>query len=265
MQLIKLYQPFFDANNWAHVLTSGQDWMMILTLILMECLLSVDNAVVLAAQTQVLPTKDEQRKSLVYGLWGAYLFRFIVIGIGTYLINFWEIKLLGGLYLLYLVYKYFYDVRHPELVAKKEEAKKEEAKKENHKKKNSKKRKHHLSLFWRTVISIESMDIVFSIDSVLAALAMSNNPVVVLVGGMIGILCMRGVAEIIIKLMEIIPELQTMAYVLISIIAIKLLISLPPLNFKLPDAIFAGIVFGTVILTIIFHYVRQNVHSKKMP
>lgn len=255
MQLIKLYQPFFDANNWAHVLTSGQDWMMILTLILMECLLSVDNAVVLAAQTQVLPTKDEQRKSLVYGLWGAYLFRFIVIGIGTYLINFWEIKLLGGLYLLYLVYKYFYDVRHPELVAKKE----------NHKKKNSKKRKHHLSLFWRTVISIESMDIVFSIDSVLAALAMSNNPVVVLVGGMIGILCMRGVAEIIIKLMEIIPELQTMAYVLISIIAIKLLISLPPLNFKLPDAIFAGIVFGTVILTIIFHYVRQIVHGKKMP
>jgi YkoY family integral membrane protein len=234
MQLIKLYQPFFDANNWAHVLTSGQDWMMILTLILMECLLSVDNAVVLAAQTQVLPTKDEQRKSLVYGLWGAYLFRFIVIGIGTYLINFWEIKLLGGLYLLYLVYKYFYDVRHPAQVAKKEAAKKEA-----HKKKNSKTRKHHLSLFWRTVISIESMDIVFSIDSVLAALAMSNNPVVVLVGGMIGILCMRGVAEVIIKLMEIIPELQTMAYVLITIIAVKLLVSLPPLNFKLPDAIFA--------------------------
>ena len=36
MQLIKLYQPFFDANNWAHVLTSGQDWMMILTLILID-------------------------------------------------------------------------------------------------------------------------------------------------------------------------------------------------------------------------------------
>ena len=212
MQLIKLYQPFFDANNWAHVLTSGQDWMMILTLILMECLLSVDNAVVLAAQTQVLPTKDEQRKSLVYGLWGAYLFRFIVIGIGTYLINFWEIKLLGGLYLLYLVYKYFYDLRHPAQVAKKEAAKKEA-----HKKKSSKTRKHHLSLFWRTVISIESMDIVFSIDSVLAALAMSNNPVVVLVGGMIGILCMRGVDQDINKLMEIIPELQTKAYVLNSL------------------------------------------------
>lgn len=260
MQILRLYQPFFDGGNWAHVLTSGKDWMMILTLILMECLLSVDNAVVLAAQTQVLPSKEEQRKSLVYGLWGAYLFRFIVIGIGTYLINFWEVKLLGGLYLFYLVYKYFYDVRHPEKVAAEE--KKKEA---NEKQKVLKKCKHRLSLFWRTVISIESMDIVFSIDSVLAALAMSNNPVVVLIGGMIGILCMRGVAEIIIKLMEIIPELQTMAYVLIAIIALKLLVSLPPLNFKVPDTVFAIIVFSTVAITIAFHYVRQARHGKKMP
>lgn len=260
MQILKLYQPFFDGTNWLHVLTSGKDWMMILTLILMECLLSVDNAVVLAAQTQVLPTKKQQEKSLLYGLWGAYLFRFIVIGIGTYLINFWEIKLLGGLYLFYLVYKYFYDLRHPEKV-KADEKSKEEAEKE----KLLNKKKHRLSLFWRTVISIESMDIVFSIDSVLAALAMSSNPVVVLIGGMIGILCMRGVAEVIIKLMKIIPELQTMAYILIAIIALKLLLSLPPLNFKVPDVLFAIIVFGTVAITIAFHYLREAKHGKKLP
>lgn len=59
MNIIKLYQPFFELGNWQHVLTSGSDWLIILTLILMECLLSVDNAVVLAAQTQVLPTKSQ--------------------------------------------------------------------------------------------------------------------------------------------------------------------------------------------------------------
>ncbi|MBP2057477.1 YkoY family integral membrane protein [Lactobacillus colini] len=262
MQILRLYQPFFDGNNWAQVLTSAKDWMMILTLILMECLLSVDNAVVLAAQTQTLPDKEEQRKSLVYGLWGAYLFRFIVIGVGTYLIHFWEIKLLGGIYLLYLVFKYFYDERHPQKVA---EAEKKKEAREKAKLIESGQKKHHLSLFWRTVISIEAMDIVFSIDSVLAALAMSDNPVVVLLGGMIGILCMRGVAEIIIKLMEIIPELKTMAYVLITIIALKLLAALPPLNFKVPDAIFAIIVFATVIITIVFHYLRQAKHGKKLP
>ena len=70
MAILKMYAPFFDGNNWLHVLTSGKDWMIILTLIIMECLLSVDNAVVLAAQTQVLPTKSEKEKSLLYGLWG---------------------------------------------------------------------------------------------------------------------------------------------------------------------------------------------------
>lgn len=240
MAILKMYAPFFDGNNWLHVLTSGKDWMIILTLIIMECLLSVDNAVVLAAQTQVLPTKSEKEKSLLYGLWGAYLFRFIVIGIGTYLINFWEIKLAGSIYLFYLSIKFFYDQRHPKEVV--EHEKEKEAREKAHYK-NKKKKKHVLSLFWRTVISIESMDIVFSIDSVLAALAISDNPVVVLIGGMIGILCMRGVAEIIIKLMDIIPELEPMAYVLIGIIALKLLYALPPLNGK-PNTAFAIIVFA---------------------
>lgn len=258
MAFLKLYKPFFEANNWLHVITSGQDWMIILTLILMECLLSVDNAVVLAAQTQVLPSKSQQEKSLLYGLWGAYLFRFIVIGIGTYLINFWEIKLAGSIYLFYLSFKFFYDQRHPE-----KEAAKAKARRKRHKKKGGFKH-HFLSKFWRTVISIEAMDIVFSIDSVLAALAVSNNDVVVLIGGMIGILCMRGVAEIIIRLMDIIPELQPMAYVLIAIIALKLLLALPPLNFELSNTAFAIIVFTILILTIIFHFVRVRRHGHKV-
>lgn len=256
MTILKMYALFFDINNWLHVLTSGKDWMIILTLILMECLLSVDNAVVLAAQTKVLPDKSQQRKSLFYGLWGAYLFRFIVIGIGTYLINFWEIKLAGSIYLFYLAFKFFYNQRHPQ-----ESTDKEKKKAVTHK--HKKKRKHILSLFWRTVISIEAMDIVFSIDSVLASLAVSNNPVIVLIGGMIGILCMRGVAEIIIKLMDIIPELQPMAYVLIAIIALKLFLSLPPLNYELPNTVFAIIVFTILGVTIIFHFLRVKKHGHK--
>ena len=257
MSIIKMYAPFFSASNWLHVLTSGKDWLIILTLILMECLLSVDNAVVLAAQTKVLPTKKEQEKSLFYGMWGAYIFRFIVIGIGTYLINFWEIKLAGSLYLFYLAFKFFYDQRHPQKAQAEEKAEGEKIAQHS-----PKKGKHFLSLFWRTVISIEAMDIVFSIDSVLAALAVSNNSVVVLIGGMIGILCMRGVAEIIIKLMDIIPELQPMAYVLIAIIALKLLVSLPPLHYELPNTVFAIIVFGVLIITIAFHFLRLKKHGR---
>lgn len=256
MTILKLYQPFFDAGNWLHVVTSSKDWLIILTLVLMECLLSVDNAVVLAAQTQSLSSKKDQEKSLLYGLWGAYLFRFIVIGIGSYLIHFWEIKLAGSIYLFYLSIKFFYDQRHPEKAAA--------AAHRHHKKHKTRRKKHVLSLFWRTVVSIEAMDIVFSIDSVLAALAVSSNPVIVLIGGMIGILCMRGVAEIIIKLMDIIPELQPMAYVLIAIIALKLLLALPPLKYELPNTAFAILVFAILALTIAFHFWRVHKHGHKV-
>ena len=257
MKLLNLYQPFFDLHNWETVLTSANDWLLILTLVLMECLLSVDNAVVLAAQTQSLPDKKQQRKSLIYGLWGAYLFRFIVIGIGTYLIHWWEIKALGSIYLFYLAVSFFWKQHHPTT-----------SKTPEHKSKQAQARKHVLSLFWRVVISIELMDIVFSIDSVLAALALSGNPVIVLLGGMIGILAMRGVAEIIIKLMQIIPELQYMAYVLIMLISFKLFLALPIIDYEVPNNIFAIIILVIIAGTIIYHFLRpkktmysQNKHA----
>ncbi|ANY13195.1 hypothetical protein BCY75_03940 [Latilactobacillus curvatus] len=238
--IVQLYQPFFELSNWQTVITSSEDWLLILTLVIMECLLSVDNAVVLAAQTQTLPTKIEQEKSLVYGLWGAYVFRFIIIGVGTYLIHLWEIKVAGSLYLIYLVIAYFRKSGHPK------QAKIPEA--------GSKISSPHR--FWRTVASIELMDIVFSIDSVLASLAISSNPVIVLIGGMIGIICMRGIAQLIAQLMKKIPELNPMAYILILFIAIKLFLSIPAIDYEIPNLVFAGIVFGVILLTLIIHYVR---------
>lgn len=127
------------------------------------------------------------------------------------------------------------------------------------------KSKSGLSLFWSVVLQIEFMDVVFSIDSVLASLAISPNPVIVLIGGMIGILAMRGVAEVIMKLMVIIPELQPMAYILIGIIALKLFLSIPLIDIEIPASVFGLIVIGAVIITLIIHYVRkgrQNQHER---
>ncbi|SEM30262.1 integral membrane protein, YkoY family [Ligilactobacillus sp. WC1T17] len=239
--LTKLYGPFFDLNNWKTVVESGSDWMIILSLVLIECLLSVDNAIVLAAQTQKLPDKVQQEKSLFYGLWGAYIFRFILIGLGSYLINFWEIKVLGAAYLMYLSLNHFYKMRHPEKVHHKEH----------------KEKKRRLPLFWSVVISIEMMDVVFSMDSILASLAISSNPVIVLIGGMIGILCMRGIAEVVMKLMEIIPELEVTAYGLIALIAIKLFLTIPTIDIEIPAALFGGLVLLALVLTAVVHKVKN--------
>ena len=239
--LTKLYGPFFDVNNWKTVIESGEDWMIIFSLVLIECLLSVDNAIVLAAQTQKLPDKKQQEKSLFYGLWGAYIFRFALIGVGSYLIHFWEIKVLGAGYLMYLSLNHFYRMQYPERA----------------KRKKGKNKKPILPLFWSVVISIELMDIVFSIDSILASLAISPNPVIVLIGGLIGILCMRGIAEVIMRLIDIVPELEVMAYFLIGLIAIKLFLTIPMIDIEIPAAAFGIVVLASVVVTLIVHKVRN--------
>lgn len=243
MSLIeKLYGPFFDLHNWAAVIGSGQDWLVILSLVMIECLLSVDNAIVLATQTRVLPTLKEQEKSLFYGLWGAYLFRFLIIGIGTYLIHIWEIKVIGALYLMYLVYRFF----HHKIFGRKPV-------------KVPKEKKHRvLPLFWSVVVQIELMDIIFSVDSVLASLAISSNPVIVLIGGLIGILCMRGIAEIIMNLMRKIPELEPMAYVLIAVIAIKLFLTIPAIDIEIPSGLFGVFILAIFFVTLLIHVIRRK-------
>lgn len=247
--LEKLYGPFFDPHNWATVITSGQDWLIILSLVMIECLLSVDNAVVLAAQTRVLPTLKEQEESLFYGIWGSYIFRFLIIGIGTYLINFWEIKVIGAAYLVYLVYRFFHN--------------KFFGKRPMHKVRNRATSLTGRKRFWSVVAQIEFMDIIFSVDSVLASLAISPNPVIVLIGGLIGIACMRGVAEIIMRLMRKIPELEPMAYVLIFIIAIKLFLTIPAIDIEIPADIFGMFMLFVFVLTIIIHFVRRKNKQKE--
>ena len=223
MSLIeKLYGPFFDLENWKTVITSGEDWMIILSLVLIECLLSVDNAIVLAAQTQKLPDKVQQEKSLFYGLWGAYVFRFIMIGLGAYLINFWEVKVFGALYLMYLSLNHFWKMRHPESV--------------HHREKKG--RFQILPLFWSVVVSIELMDMV-------------------LIGGLIGILCMRGIAEVVMRLMEILPELEVTAYILIALIAVKLFLTIPMIDIEIPAALFGGIVLASLAVTVVVHKIRN--------
>ena len=246
--LEKLYGPFFDPHNWATVVTSGQDWLIIFSLVMIECLLSVDNAVVLAAQTRVLPTLKEQEESLFYGIWGSYIFRFLIMGIGVYLINFWEIKVIGAAYLIYLVYRYF----HNKFFGKRAIRKTREGKT----------RLTGRKLFWTVVLQIEFMDIIFSIDSVLASLAVSNNPVIVLIGGLIGIACMRGIAEVIMKLMRKVPELEPMAYILIFVIAIKLFLTIPAIDIEIPSGIFGSFILLVFAVTIIIHFIRRSQKKK---
>lgn len=190
--------------------------IIILNLLLIESLLSVDNAAVLATMVMDLP-KDQRSKALKYGILGAYAFRGLCLVFATYLVKFVWLKALGGLYLIWLTIDYF----------RKKARKKEEDDQTIHKEERKiyQKSVGLFGTFWSTVILVEIMDLAFSIDNVFAAVAFSDNIYLIIIGVFIGILAMRFVAQGFIKLMEKFSFLETVAFIVIAVLGIKLLVS----------------------------------------
>src|ERR1035437_2436501 len=87
--------------------------LIIGNLILIESLLSVDNAAVLATMVMRLP-HEQRSRALKYGIFGAYLFRGISLFLVNYLIKIWWLKAVGGLYLIYLVWSWWKGKRENE-------------------------------------------------------------------------------------------------------------------------------------------------------
>src|SRR4051794_34614639 len=82
------------------------DLAIIGLLIVLEGVLSIDNALVLGLLAKRLP-KQQQSHALTYGLIGAFVFRFVAIATATFLLKWTVFKLLGGGYLIYVALKHF--------------------------------------------------------------------------------------------------------------------------------------------------------------
>ncbi len=188
----------------------------VMYLIVLEGLLSADNALVLALMVRHLPAKL-QKRALRYGIWGAFIFRFIAVIFASFLLGYWWLKVLGGLYLLYIA------IAH--LVRGEDDPEAEGATRFGRG-------------FWATVVSVEIADIAFSIDSILAAVSTADAlpaeignldlwilPVklwVVYLGGVLGIITMRMVAGLFLVLLKTFGGLATGAYVMVAWIGIHL-------------------------------------------
>lgn len=193
---------------------------IIINLILIESLLSIDNAAVLATIVLDLP-KDQRQKALKYGIFGAYAFRGLCLLFASMLIKIWWFKPLGGLYLLLLSIKYFIQLRKnkEESILDNEEINKEKSW-------IYKNTFGLLGKFWSTILLVELMDLAFSIDNVIAANAYSNNIILIWTGVFIGILAMRFVAQKFVQLMERFQFLNYCAYLVIALLGVKLTLSI---------------------------------------
>jgi YkoY family integral membrane protein len=110
--------------------------------------------------------------------------------------------------------------------------------------------------FWRTVLAVEIMDIAFSIDSVLAAFGVSEQIWVLYLGGIFGVMMMRGVAQIFLTLIEHYPELETTAYIIIAIIGAKMMLSV--FDYHISQVVFFSTLITIFLSTFVFHHLRKS-------
>jgi YkoY family integral membrane protein len=211
-------------------------------LVLLEGLLSADNALVLAILVLGLP-RSEQRKALRYGILGAFVFRALATALAAYLIDVAWVKLVGAAYLLYLPYAHF--TERPE-----------EGKKRTFKPARP---WLGLSAFWATVAKVEFTDIIFAIDSILVAVAMSNKLWVIITGGLLGIVAMRLLIGQLLTIVQRYPPLVDGAFVIIAWVGIKLLIEylhqMHYIAFEVPKWLSLGLI--VVIFTASYAYARR--------
>src|SRR5262245_32407164 len=234
-----------------------QDLAVVALLVVLEGMLSIDNALVLGLLAKRLP-KHEQSKALWYGLAGAFVFRFAAVLAASLLLRWTFAKFLGGAYLVYIAVRHLFfesQEKHEEKIQLDEygnpilveegtgaelapEAAEEEIRERVPVYMTAETRKKlGLAHFWPTVLIIELTDIAFAVDSILAAIAMVGSPPpghpakalhpklwVVILGGIIGLMLMRVAARWFIYLLERFPRFEISAYLLVIVIGLKLLL-----------------------------------------
>lgn len=255
-----------DSSQFLENLTLA-NFGLVFQLAILEGLLSFDNALALAALvSNRLKNPIDRRHALLWGIWGAYITRIGVVFIGVWLMaNPW-IKFVAGAYLLWLAASEL-------LFKKKEEAEAEAAAEANydntvgtHATPLQEAPRAHWTTVWKTILAVELMDVMFSIDSIAVALAVSDEKWVLIAGAILGILMMRVSASVFIKLIVKWPVLVPAAFLLVGIAGLKVILEIPALPFgstviplagiHVPESFFLpvmlGILGGAIALNVIY-------------
>jgi tellurite resistance protein TerC len=235
------------------------DWKVItviLQLVFMEGILSIDNAAILGAMVTHLPDDlpivwpaglkkfgalihsvlgNQRTAALRVGLVGAYLGRGLMLLLAHFIINNPWLRVIGAVYLLRLAFNNL------------GEAEEDEADAHVH--------PMEANRFWGIVLAVEVTDLVFSLDNVVVAVALSDKVWVIFIGVALGILFMRFAAGWFSYLVEKIPTLKKTAYILVLNIGVELLVEdLAHIDVK-PGLRF-GITIFTLLLSLAYHYIK---------
>ena len=203
----------------------------------LELVLSADNAVALASITKNLNNIDLQRKALNIGIFIALLLRILVILTAQFFLNFWPVKLIGGIYLISLSISKFLSLNNND----------------SDRNINDNSEKSNISLF-KVILLLSVTDLAFSIDSITAAVAISDQFLLVITGAIIGVIALRFTSGLFIKWLEIYINLEKAGYIAVGLIGLKLIIQLVLFKLVIPEYLF----FLVMLFLFIWGFSKKN-------
>ncbi len=228
----------------------GEYALVVGTLLVLEAVLSFDNAAILAALVRRLPKKD-RKKALLYGLVGAYVLRITAILLAAFLLKNEWLKLIGGAYLLYLGIRHLMHV----LQHKPEHA---------HAAPESAPTwlmRLGVPAFVATIIQIELVDLAFALDQVVAAVGFvedyphPDRLYLIIIASVIGILALRFAASFVVRVMDWLPLLEHMAYIAVSFVGIKLILGWSRFNdghgYEIHDGFSIAFTLGLFLIPVL--------------
>ena len=225
-----------SVNSFIPTLDQIDSWSEIITLlpilIILELLLSADNAIALASLTKSLNQAKDRSKALNIGITISFIFRILLILLSSFLLKYLFIRILAGLYLVYLFFSNIFLSN---------------TNSDEHNSNNN--LLPSKSQFIKVVALLSITDFAFSIDSITTAVAISDQYFLIVIGATIGVIALRFTSEVFLRLLEYFIRLEKAGYIAILIIGIKLILNSLIMEILLPDyyfyiAIFISFIWG---------------------
>ena len=234
-----------SLNSFIPTLDQIDSWSEILTLlpilIILEILLSADNAIALASLTRFLKNSEDRTRALNIGITISLILRILLILLSAFLLKYLIIRIFAGVYLIYLFFS--------NVILKGNNYSDEEINRDysNFNKIN----------FIKVVALLSVTDLAFSIDSITTAVAISDQYILVVTGAIIGVIALRFTSEIFLRLIEYFTRLEMAGYIAILIIGSKLILNTIFVESFLPDFYF----YILILISFIWGFSEKKVEN----
>ncbi len=277
------------ADEWGEVL------LLLPLLVALEAVLSADNAIALAAISRRLHDPARQRQALNLGLLLALVLRMGLILAARWVLDAWPLQLAAAAYLLWLCGRHLLGFDEdqddgsddengpaevlsssPAIVSPAPPARAsvspgspglqaaqhspERSEPGTHTSHGA--RHNHGSPHGHGGPSLSSIaltlaltDLAFSLDSVAAAVAVTDRLALVMTGGLLGVLALRLTAGLFVRWLEVFSRLETAGYLAVGLVGIRLLLRLLVPALEVPE----WVLLVLVVALFLWGFSRRNV------